>query len=75
LRHRRVTGQPVLQEVLAALSRRKYKEAFLKDVMKWKLRGSCLDMRWHVRDLLGRGVFTQVVTTSGPLLRVVKPRA
>ncbi len=64
----------MLQEVVAALSRKRYKEAFLKDVMKWKLRNSCLDMRWHVRDLLGRGVFTQVTTTSGPLLRVVKPR-
>ena len=58
----------------AALSRKKYKEAFLKDVMKWKLRGSCLDMQWHVRDLLGRGVFSQVATPSGPLLRIAKSK-
>jgi len=63
------------KEAVAALSRKKYKEAFLKDVMKWKLRGSCLDMQWHLRDLLGRGIFKQVATTSGPLLRVVKPGA
>ena len=44
----------------------------MKDVQKWKLRDSVLDIRWHVRDLLGRGMIVQVETTSGTLLRLVK---
>ena len=64
----------VLQEFVAALGRKRYKEAFLKDALKWKLRGSCLDARWHIRDLLGRGSISQTKTTSGPLLRLVSKK-
>ena len=60
-----------LQEFLAAIARKRYKEVFLKDALKWKIRGSCLDSRWHIRDLLGRGSISQSKTTSGPLLRQV----
>lgn len=59
-----------LQEMIAAISRKRYKEAFLKDALKWKVRGSCLDSRWHIRDLLGRGSISQKKTTSGPLLQL-----
>ena len=66
--------QIAVQEMLAALGRKRYKEAFLKDALKWKVRGSCLDSRWHIRDLLGRGSISQSKTTSGPLLRLVRKK-
>ena len=64
----------ILQEVLAAIGRKRYKEVFLKDALKWKVRGSCLDSRWHIRDLLGRGSISQKKTTSGPLLQLVSKK-
>ena len=37
-----------------------------------KLQRSKLDVRFHIRDLLGLGDVQRVATTAGPLLRLVK---
>lgn len=60
------------QELLGMLTRRRHPEMFLKELEKKKLHSSPLGMRWHIRDLLGSGALCQSLTTSGPLLRVVK---
>lgn len=62
-----------MQEILGAIQRKRYKEVALKDVQKWKLGGSCLGVRWHIRDLVGRGSVVETHTPSGPFLRLVKP--
>lgn len=58
------------QEVLGILARRRYPEVFVKDLEKRKLQNSTLDMRFHIRDLLGRGDLTMLHSTSGNLLRI-----
>lgn len=61
-----------VQELLGMLGRRRHPEMFVKELLKKKLQGSALGIRWHVRDLLGSGALQQLDTTSGPLLRIVK---
>lgn len=59
-------------EVLGLVSRRKYGELFERDLAGRKLQRSKLDVRFHVRDLVGHGDLERVATTAGPLLRAVK---
>ncbi|KAL2470551.1 Serine-threonine protein kinase 19 [Abeliophyllum distichum] len=60
------------KEVLSILSRRKYKEMMLAPLEKKRLRFSPLDMRFHLRDLIGSGHLKTVQTPSGLIVRVAK---
>eukprot|EP00775_Hariotina_reticulata_P002010 gene2010-2332_t len=60
------------KELLQLLSRRKYQEALDKELQCTKLRGSCLTVSFHIRDLQGRGLITTTSTTAGVLVRLVK---
>ncbi|KAK9704816.1 hypothetical protein RND81_07G013100 [Saponaria officinalis] len=60
------------KELLSFLNRRKYKEMMLAPLEKKRLRFSPLDMRFHLRDLIGSGHLRTVQTPSGLLVRAVK---
>ncbi|KAM7496110.1 hypothetical protein LguiA_020524 [Lonicera macranthoides] len=60
------------KELLSFLNRRKYKEMMLAPLEKKRLRLSVLDMRFHLRDLIGSGHLKSVQTPSGIVIRVAK---
>lgn len=60
------------KEVLSLLNRRRYKEMMLASMEKKRLRFSTLDMRFHLRDLIGSGHLKTVQTSSGLVVRVAK---
>ncbi|CAK9140609.1 unnamed protein product [Ilex paraguariensis] len=60
------------KELLSFLSRRKYKEMMLATLEKKRLRLSSLDMRFHLRDLIGSGHLRTAQTPSGLVVRVAK---
>ncbi|KAI7992642.1 Serine/threonine-protein kinase 19 [Camellia lanceoleosa] len=60
------------KELLSFLKRRKYKEMMLALLEKKRLRLSPLDMRFHLRDLIGSGHLKTLQTPSGLVVRVVK---
>ncbi|KAM3731092.1 hypothetical protein ACB098_12G136300 [Castanea mollissima] len=60
------------KEVLSSLNRRRYKEMMLASMEKKRLRFSPLDMRFHLRDLIGSGHLKTVQTSTGLLVRVSK---
>ncbi|KAL0419753.1 UNVERIFIED_CONTAM: hypothetical protein Sradi_1388800 [Sesamum radiatum] len=60
------------KELLSFLSRRKYKEMMMATLEKKRLRLSPLDMRFHLRDLIGSGHLKTVQTPSGLIVRVAK---
>ncbi|XP_052185155.1 uncharacterized protein LOC127796798 isoform X1 [Diospyros lotus] len=60
------------KELLSFLNRRKYKEMMLSALEKKRLRLSPLDMRFHLRDLIGSGHLKTFQTPSGLVVRVVK---
>ncbi|CAH9073772.1 unnamed protein product [Cuscuta europaea] len=59
-------------ELLSLLNRRKFKEMMMATLEKKRLRFSLLDMRFHLRDLIGSGHLTTVETPSGLIVRVSK---
>ncbi|XP_062148065.1 uncharacterized protein LOC133856999 isoform X2 [Alnus glutinosa] len=60
------------KEVLSLLNRRRYKEMMLASMEKKRLRLSPLDMRFHLRDLIGSGHLKTVQTSTGLVVRVTK---
>ncbi|XP_008810489.1 serine/threonine-protein kinase 19 isoform X3 [Phoenix dactylifera] len=60
------------KELLSFLNRRKFKEMLLAPLEKKQLRFSPLDMRFHLRDLIGSGHLKTVRTPTGLLVRVSK---
>lgn len=60
------------KEILSLLSRRKYKEMPLSSLEKTRLRLSSLDVRFHLRDLIGSGHIKTVQTPTGLLARISK---
>ena len=54
------------------MNRRKYKEMMLSLLEKKHLRLSLLDMRFHLRDLIGSGHLKTVQTPTGLFVRVAK---
>ncbi|KAM3399422.1 hypothetical protein ACQJBY_004672 [Aegilops geniculata] len=58
------------KEVLSLLNRRKYKEMLLSSLEKTRLRLSPLDVRFHLRDLIGSGQIKTVQMATGLLARV-----
>nr|GEU67854.1 serine/threonine-protein kinase 19 isoform X1 [Tanacetum cinerariifolium] len=60
------------KELLSLLNRKKYKEMMLALLEKKRLRFSPLDIRFHLRDLLGSGHLKSVHTPTGLVIRAVK---
>ncbi|KAF8038289.1 hypothetical protein BT93_B0977 [Corymbia citriodora subsp. variegata] len=60
------------KELLSLLSHRRYKEMMLAPLEKKRLRLSPLDIRFHLRDLIGSGHLKTVKTPSGLVVRVSK---
>lgn len=60
------------KELLSFLNRRRYKEMMMASLEKKRLRLSPLDMRFHLRDLIGSGHLKTAQTPSGLVVRVVK---
>ncbi|XP_024024671.1 serine/threonine-protein kinase 19 homolog isoform X2 [Morus notabilis] len=60
------------KEVLSLLNRRRYKEMMLASLEKKHLRLSSLDMRFHLRDLIGSGHLKIVQTPTGLVVQVSK---
>lgn len=57
---------------MSLLNRRKYKEMMMASLETKRLRYSPLDMRFHVRDLIGSGLLKTIQTPSGLIVRVSK---
>lgn len=60
------------QELLSFLKRRRYKEMMMATLEKKSLRFSPLDMRFHLRDLIGSGCLKTSQTPSGLVVQVAK---
>ncbi|XP_031251597.1 serine/threonine-protein kinase 19 homolog isoform X1 [Pistacia vera] len=60
------------KELLSLLNRRRYKEMMLAPLEKKRLRFSPLDMRFHLRDLIGSGNLKTIHTPTGLVVRVLK---
>ncbi|XP_055831726.1 uncharacterized protein LOC129900731 isoform X2 [Solanum dulcamara] len=60
------------KELMSFLNRRKYKEMAMAALEKKRLRLSPLDMRFHLRDLLGSGHLKTVEGPTGLVVKVVK---
>lgn len=58
------------KELLSLLKRKRHKEMFLSELEKKRLRYSPLDMRFHIRDLIGSAHLKIFQTTSGLVVRV-----
>ncbi|CAI0434468.1 unnamed protein product [Linum tenue] len=60
------------KELLSLLKRRRYKEMMLAPLEKKRLRFSPLDIRFHLRDLIGSGHLKTLCTPTGLVVRVSK---
>ncbi|KAL3517709.1 hypothetical protein ACH5RR_020298 [Cinchona calisaya] len=60
------------KQLLSFLNRKKYKEMMLALLEKKCLHLSLLDMRFHLRDLIGSGHLKTVQTPSGLVVRIAK---
>ncbi|WCJ38305.1 hypothetical protein M5689_019375 [Euphorbia peplus] len=60
------------KELLSLLNRRRYKEMMLAPLEKMRLRLSLLDIRFHLRDLIGSGQLKTANTPTGVVVRVAK---
>ncbi|KAF1880014.1 hypothetical protein Lal_00022141 [Lupinus albus] len=60
------------KEIISLLNRQKYKEMMLASLEKKRLRMSPLDMRFHLRDLIGSGHLRSDQTPTGLIIRVSK---
>ncbi|VFQ59715.1 unnamed protein product [Cuscuta campestris] len=59
-------------ELISLLKRKKFKEMTMVTLEKKRLRLSPLDMRFHLRDLIGSGRLRTVEAPSGLIVRVSK---
>ncbi|KAF5182341.1 Serine/threonine-protein kinase [Thalictrum thalictroides] len=60
------------KELMSFLNRRKFKEMMLALLEKKRLRMSPLDMRFHLRDLIGSGKLKTLQTPAGLMVQVSK---
>ncbi|KAL8547963.1 hypothetical protein ACS0TY_007307 [Phlomoides rotata] len=60
------------KELLSFLNRRKYKEMMLVSLEKKRLQFSPMDMRFHLRDLIGSGHLKTFQTPTGLVVRITK---
>ncbi|KAJ4778122.1 Serine/Threonine-kinase [Rhynchospora pubera] len=58
------------KELLSLINRTKYKEMVLANLEKKRLRLSPLDIRFHIRDLIGSGLLKTVQSPIGLLIRL-----
>ncbi|KIY97557.1 hypothetical protein MNEG_10405 [Monoraphidium neglectum] len=61
------------QELTQALSKKRFGEALEKELLKLKLRRSTLGVRFHLRDLIGRGTAARGDSPAGPVIRLARP--
>mmetsp|Transcript_8958 Transcript_8958/g.22079 ORF Transcript_8958/g.22079 Transcript_8958/m.22079 type:complete len:325 (+) Transcript_8958:240-1214(+) len=62
------------KRLLGIVRRRKRGEMLQWDLEKVKLPKTTLGMPFHLRDALGSGIFDQIETTCGPLLRLANKK-
>ncbi|XP_022954176.1 serine/threonine-protein kinase 19 homolog isoform X2 [Cucurbita moschata] len=60
------------KELISLLKRTKYKEMMMTSLQKKRLRFSSLDMRFHIRDLIGSGYLRTVQSPTGLLVQLSK---
>ncbi|CAA7398886.1 unnamed protein product [Spirodela intermedia] len=60
------------KELVSLLRKRKHREMMLAALEKKRLRLSLLDMRFHLRDLIGSGVLKTVESPTGLIVRLSK---
>ncbi|XP_011659234.1 serine/threonine-protein kinase 19 isoform X2 [Cucumis sativus] len=60
------------KELISLLKRTKYKEMMMTSLQKKRLRFSSLDMRFHIRDLIGSGYLQTVQSPTGLLVQLSK---
>ncbi|KAI4349383.1 hypothetical protein L6164_009975 [Bauhinia variegata] len=60
------------KEIISFLNRRRYKEMTLASLEKKRLRLSPLDMRFHLRDLIGSGHLRTEQTPTGEMIRNIQ---
>lgn len=60
------------KELISLLKRTKYKEMMMTSLEKKRLRFSSLDMRFHIRDLIGSGYLRTVQSPTGLLVQLSK---
>ena len=58
-------------ELLGVLKRKRFGEALEKELLKLRLRRSAFGVRFHLRDLLGRGSVERAETPAGAVIRLV----
>ncbi|KAJ3670606.1 hypothetical protein LUZ60_008032 [Juncus effusus] len=58
------------KEILSLINHTKYKEIMLTNLEKKRLRFSPLDIRFHIRDLIGSGLLKTVQSPMGLLVRL-----
>ena len=62
------------KQLAGIAKRRKRSEILLWDLEKIKLSKQTLGMKYQIRDAIGSGLFDQVETTCGPLLRLASKK-
>ncbi|XP_022156619.1 serine/threonine-protein kinase 19 isoform X2 [Momordica charantia] len=60
------------KELISLLRRSRYKEMMMSSLQKKRLRFSSLDMRFHIRDLIGSGNLRTVQSPTGLLVQLSK---
>ncbi len=65
----------VIPQLHGLVSRRRYGELPERELQGRKLQRSLLDVRFHIRDLVGMGMLERVQTTSGVILRAPKHKS
>lgn len=60
------------KELISILKRTKYKEMMLATLEKKQLRYSPMDIRFHIRDLIGSGLLKTAQTATGIVVRISK---
>lgn len=68
LLHEAVSGR---EELMTIVGRYKFGEVLVRELSKKRLRGSSLGVRFHLRDMVGRGLVELIETTSGPMVKLV----
>ena len=60
------------EELMGIVGRYKFGEILLRELCKKKLRSSTLGAKFHVRDLVGKGLLEIKQTTAGPMVKAIQ---
>ncbi|KAI8466559.1 MAG: hypothetical protein J3K34DRAFT_433283 [Monoraphidium minutum] len=61
------------QELGGLLAKKRFGETLEKELLKAKLRRSGLGVRFHLRDMAGRGVVARADGPAGAVIRLARP--